>query len=534
MNIFRKFYDEVCNLAVHADFAVLAKLLVNPDVQRMLAITDAAEAAEIGLTLEGNRACFVVGSQVLNPDDIVTWKARSERTTELYNAREELRRELERMRKQLSAAQADAATWQRNSVAWETDAKGWAEQYAKLERRVAENHIDIPHVPASLRKPSLPASAMLTDAPPRPAKERATVVFPDANHQSASSEATEPAKTRGNDALQPADDGKEDDEPYIIEVSDLGCSQCGTGRTWWVIGPDGERPQTFDEEEDAQQLAHALNAAYAIPQAQLKAANAALVAAREEADKWKTAYDRIAVLDWAKKATQSDGINISTKGSPMIYLDASAYERILEIAAQYNMTPLELVCSAVSSYGKKAPTASTDEEKDQCHKYQGIVYAVCNALESLLGCARGNVPADEIAIQAAFDELKRRVIYTEKDLRVGFLGEAGSVAYNFIVSAADAARVDRLATHLGIAIGAVLLRGVTALECDTHAKSQTSDRSDFVIKACDVTAVATISEWIRQATLAGVSSGKIQKALAHLRRIQAWQTGHMESCKIPD
>lgn len=55
--------------------------------------------------------------------------------------------------------------------------------------------------------------------------------------------------------------------PYRVEISDRGCGECQTGMTWWVVGPDEIASSTsYDEEEDANSLAAALNAAYELGQ----------------------------------------------------------------------------------------------------------------------------------------------------------------------------------------------------------------------------------------------------------------------------
>jgi predicted DNA-binding WGR domain protein len=53
------------------------------------------------------------------------------------------------------------------------------------------------------------------------------------------------------------------EEPYFIEVESNGCSHCAAGRTWGVVGPDGVMGgRSFADEDDASELAEALNEAY--------------------------------------------------------------------------------------------------------------------------------------------------------------------------------------------------------------------------------------------------------------------------------
>lgn len=53
------------------------------------------------------------------------------------------------------------------------------------------------------------------------------------------------------------------ENPYFIEVDTNGCSTCGHGRTWIVIGPDGYGGSaSYEDEDDATSLADALNEAY--------------------------------------------------------------------------------------------------------------------------------------------------------------------------------------------------------------------------------------------------------------------------------
>lgn len=53
--------------------------------------------------------------------------------------------------------------------------------------------------------------------------------------------------------------------PYRVQVDDQGCDACLHGRTWWVIGPDEVASSTsYGDEEEANSLRDALNAAYAL------------------------------------------------------------------------------------------------------------------------------------------------------------------------------------------------------------------------------------------------------------------------------
>lgn len=53
------------------------------------------------------------------------------------------------------------------------------------------------------------------------------------------------------------------EDPYFIEVDSNGCSHCGAGRTWCVVGPDGMASSTsYEDEDEASKLAERLNEAY--------------------------------------------------------------------------------------------------------------------------------------------------------------------------------------------------------------------------------------------------------------------------------
>lgn len=50
---------------------------------------------------------------------------------------------------------------------------------------------------------------------------------------------------------------------YRVAVDDNGCEKCGRGKQWAVVGPDDTAESVmFSDEEDADALAAALNAAY--------------------------------------------------------------------------------------------------------------------------------------------------------------------------------------------------------------------------------------------------------------------------------
>lgn len=54
------------------------------------------------------------------------------------------------------------------------------------------------------------------------------------------------------------------EEPYFVEVDENGCSKCGSGRMWRVIGPgDIGLSTSYGLMEDAEDLAEELNIAYA-------------------------------------------------------------------------------------------------------------------------------------------------------------------------------------------------------------------------------------------------------------------------------
>ena len=56
---------------------------------------------------------------------------------------------------------------------------------------------------------------------------------------------------------------REEKEPYFVEVDNNGCTKCGVGRTWVVVGPDGCAGGTsYGLEEDAADLAEDLNIAF--------------------------------------------------------------------------------------------------------------------------------------------------------------------------------------------------------------------------------------------------------------------------------
>lgn len=52
-------------------------------------------------------------------------------------------------------------------------------------------------------------------------------------------------------------------EQYTVEVDDGGCEKCGAGKTWVVVGPDGDAEGvSYDDYDDARYLASAMNAAF--------------------------------------------------------------------------------------------------------------------------------------------------------------------------------------------------------------------------------------------------------------------------------
>ena len=53
------------------------------------------------------------------------------------------------------------------------------------------------------------------------------------------------------------------DDPYFLEVETNGCKQCSHGRTWMIIGPDGDGLGTsYEDYGDAEELCEILNTAY--------------------------------------------------------------------------------------------------------------------------------------------------------------------------------------------------------------------------------------------------------------------------------
>lgn len=55
--------------------------------------------------------------------------------------------------------------------------------------------------------------------------------------------------------------------PYRVEHDNPGCSDCGHGATWWVIGPDEVASSTsYGDELEADSLKRALDAAYELGQ----------------------------------------------------------------------------------------------------------------------------------------------------------------------------------------------------------------------------------------------------------------------------
>jgi hypothetical protein len=51
--------------------------------------------------------------------------------------------------------------------------------------------------------------------------------------------------------------------PFFVEVEDPGCRNCGTGKTWAVVGPDGcTTGMSYGDEDDAQEQADDLNNAF--------------------------------------------------------------------------------------------------------------------------------------------------------------------------------------------------------------------------------------------------------------------------------
>jgi hypothetical protein len=52
-------------------------------------------------------------------------------------------------------------------------------------------------------------------------------------------------------------------EQYFVEVDENGCSKCCNGRTWTIIGPDGDGVgKSFHDEEYAEEISEMLNRAY--------------------------------------------------------------------------------------------------------------------------------------------------------------------------------------------------------------------------------------------------------------------------------
>jgi hypothetical protein len=62
--------------------------------------------------------------------------------------------------------------------------------------------------------------------------------------------------------MTPTREQQKVEDPYFVSVFDNKCPHCRKGETWAVVGPDGMGGQSFDEEEDAQALADALNDAW--------------------------------------------------------------------------------------------------------------------------------------------------------------------------------------------------------------------------------------------------------------------------------
>lgn len=76
------------------------------------------------------------------------------------------------------------------------------------------------------------------------------------------------------------------EDPYFTEVDNNGCSHCGSGRTWNVIGPDGVALSTSYEDEDAAiDLADMLNEAFARGASSRDKEIASLLAALEVAER---------------------------------------------------------------------------------------------------------------------------------------------------------------------------------------------------------------------------------------------------------
>jgi len=54
------------------------------------------------------------------------------------------------------------------------------------------------------------------------------------------------------------------DEPYFVEVDDLGCSRCGHNRTWTIVGPDGTAVgQSWGDFHEASFIVDLANEAFA-------------------------------------------------------------------------------------------------------------------------------------------------------------------------------------------------------------------------------------------------------------------------------
>lgn len=52
-------------------------------------------------------------------------------------------------------------------------------------------------------------------------------------------------------------------EPYMVEAEGSGCSKCGAGRNWTIVGPSGIAYHTaFDNKQAAQDIADDFNIVY--------------------------------------------------------------------------------------------------------------------------------------------------------------------------------------------------------------------------------------------------------------------------------
>lgn len=94
-----------------------------------------------------------------------------------------------------------------------------------------------------------------------------------------------------------------EEEPYFVEVDLNGCAECGAGRHWTVVGPDGVAiGRSFADEEFTSSLADDLNAAYFAGRSAAPPDQTESAAEKElpEEPEWSSGPSEDAIVTYAK------------------------------------------------------------------------------------------------------------------------------------------------------------------------------------------------------------------------------------------